>query len=60
VTARPGYERRGVTRELLVALALAMPVSPRAIGAHLWPRSLFVVTVADVGDIVPRPDMLSS
>jgi hypothetical protein len=59
VTARPGYERHGVTRELLVALT--MSVLPRAFGAHLWRRSLTVITVADmVGDIVPRPDMLSS
>jgi hypothetical protein len=59
VTTRPGYERRGITRELLVALT--MSVSPRAFGAHLWLRSLTVVAVAGIiGDIVPRPDMLSS
>jgi hypothetical protein len=38
-----------------------MSVSPRAFGAHLWLRSLTVVTVTGIiGDIVPRPDMLSS
>ena len=60
MTARPGIrEARGVTRELLVVLT--MSVSLRAFGAHLWRRSLTVITVAGiVGGIVPRPDMLSS
>ena len=38
-----------------------MSVSPRAFGTHLWLPGLIVVTVVGiVGDIVPRPDMLSS
>jgi len=42
-------------------VALAISVSPRAFGAHLWLPVLIVVAVAGiVGDIVPRPDMLSS
>jgi hypothetical protein len=47
------------TREPL--LALAVPVSPRAFGHHRRLPGLIVVAWADViGDVLPRPDMLSS